>query len=396
MHAKLPGLLVLFIATGMSSSVAPLQAQSPAPDLPVAAPYAGEKPTKEIDNPNAGPTIGADHDNAPNPIPRMQLLFPLPGDEGDAGDGFAAAMAGRSPFANPLVGQVPLRGEYRATWFGSEPVSGQPANLGYFRQDLFVSSPIWQKSGQDEWSVSASMRDEIYQTHAILPDTRQAFPEDLWNIRFSTSYRYLFENGWIMGGAVSVGSASDKPFNGLEELTAGINAFLRIPSGDHNAWLFSLSYSPTGQLPYPIPTVAYVWQPSDTFRMNIGLPFMLMWRPTEDLTLDISYMLLTTLHVRESYRFSDQMRLYVAYDSESEAYLLADRVDNNDRFFNVDQRASTGTQILLTKKAWVDLSGGFVFDHYYFEGKNITSGTGVNRVDIGAGPYASAQLQLRW
>ena len=107
-------------------------------------------------------------------------------------------------------------------------------------------------------------------------------------------------------------------------------------------------------------------------------------------------MLLTTLHVRESYRYSDRMRLYVGYDSESEAYLLADRIDSNDRFFNVDQRASTGTQILLTKKAVVDLSGGYVFDHYYFEGKNIASGTGANRVDIGAGPYASAQLQLRW
>ena len=225
MCAKLPGLLVLLVAIGVGSSIAPLQAQTPAPGLPVAAPYPGENPAKPIDSSSTGPTVSSDHDPSPNPNLKMQLLFPLPGDEGDAADGFAAALAGRSPFANPLVGQVPLRGEYRATWFGSEPVSGQPTNLGYFRQDLFVSSPIWQKSGQDEWSVSASVRDEIYQTHAILPDTRQAFPEDLWNIRFSTSYRYLFENGWIAGGVVSVGSASDKPFNGLEEMTAGISAF---------------------------------------------------------------------------------------------------------------------------------------------------------------------------
>jgi hypothetical protein len=142
-------------------------------------------------------------------------------------------------------------------------------------------------------------------------------------------------------------------------MTAGINGFLRIPSGEHNAWLFSLSYSPTNQLPYPIPTVAYVWQPSEFFRMNVGLPFMLMWRPTEDCTLDISYMLLTTLHARISYRLSQQASVYLAYTSESEAYLLADRINNNDRFFNVDQRASTGVKLFLTKKASLDFSGGY-------------------------------------
>jgi hypothetical protein len=297
---------------------------------------------------------------------------------------------------NPAVGRTPFRADYRVTWFPSESVSLQNTNLGYVRQDFSLSFPLWQNRTSDEWSAAVNLRSEIFQTHAILPDTRQPFPDDLWNIRFSTTYRHLFDNGWIAGGSVSVGSASDKPFHSIDEMTAGVNAFLRIPSCEHNAWLFSLAYSPTGQLPIPIPGVAYVWQPSENFRANLGLPFQMMWRPVDDLTLDLSYMLLTTVHARATYRLCRPVRVYVAYASESEGYLLADRVSFNDRFFNVDQRLTAGAQIIFGPKASLDLSSGYVFDRYFFEGKNITSGTHFNRVDVGDAPFVSLQFQVRW
>jgi hypothetical protein len=301
-----------------------------------------------------------------------------------------------SPFLNPAVGRAPLRADYRATWFPSEPVSGQPTSLGYVQQDFSVTFPLWQNGTTDEWSASAHVRNEIFQTHAILPDTRQPFPDDLWNVRFSTTYRHLFDNGWIGGGSVSVGSASDRPFHGIDEMTAGVNAFLRVPQGEHNAWLFTLSYSPTGDLPFPIPGVAYVWQPSEYFRANLGLPLQVMWRPTDDLTLDLSYMLLTTVHARATYRLCRPVKLYAAYAWENESYLLADRPDSNDRFFYQDQRLTAGVQADLGRHTALDLSGGYVFDRHYFEGKNITSGTNFNRIDVDSGPYLSLQFQVRW
>jgi hypothetical protein len=294
------------------------------------------------------------------------------------------------------VGRAPLRAEYSAAWFPSEAVSGQNTNLSYVRQDLLVSFPCWQNGKCDELSASINVRNELFDTHAILPDTRQPFPDDLWSIRLGTTYRHLFENGWIAGGTVSVGSASDRPFNSFDEVVAGINAFLRIPSGEHNAWLFSLAYSSNAQLPFPIPMVAYVWQPNDHFRANLGLPFMLLWRPTDDLTFDLSYMLLTTVHARASYRLCRPVRVYVAYASESEAYLLADRPDVNDRFFNVDQRLTSGVQIWFSQRTSLDLSGGYVFGRYFFEGKSITRDTNFNRVDVEDGPYLALQLQVRW
>jgi len=180
------------------------------------------------------------------------------------------------------------------------------------------------------------------------------------------------------------------------ETINGWFAFLRVPPGEHNAWLFSLSYSPTGELPIPIPGVAYVWQPSDDFRANIGLPLVVWWRPMDDLTVDLSYMLLTTVHAKATYHLCRPIRLYVAYAWENEAYLLADRPDSNDRFYNVDQRLTAGAKINFSPQTSLDLSSGYVFDRHFFEGKSITSGTHFDRVDIGPGPYLALQFQVRW
>src|SRR5207244_7729232 len=122
-------------------------------------------------------------------------------------------------------------------------------------------------------------------------------------------------------------------FHSINEMTAGANAFLRIPQGEHNAWLFTLAYSPTSELPIPIPGVAYVRQPSEEFRMNIGLPFQVMWRPIDDVTLDFSYMLLRTVHARATYRLAPALRVYVSYDWGNEGWFLAERPNNNDRVY---------------------------------------------------------------
>jgi hypothetical protein len=229
----------------------------------------------------------------------------------------------------------------------------------------------------------------------ILPDTRQPFPDDLWSIRFGTAYRHLFDNGWIAGASVSFGSASDQPFHSIREMTAGVNAFLRVPQGEHNAWLFSLNYSSNSELPFPVPGVAYVWQPSEQFRANIGLPFQLFYRPWEDLTLDFSYMLLTTIHARATYRVCRPVRIYGGFDWSNESYLLAGRINENDRFFYYDKRLTAGVQVILGKHACLDFSGGYVFDRFYFEGRSL-SDSHQNRVDVGNGPFLAVQLQTRW
>jgi hypothetical protein len=239
------------------------------------------------------------------------------------------------------------------------------------------------------------LRAELFQTHAILPDTLQPFPEDLWVIRFGTTFRHLFDNGWIAGGGLNFGSASDRPFHSIDEMTGGVNLFLRVPQGEHNAWLFTLSYNATGELAFPLPGVAFLWQPSDCLRVNVGLPFQLWYRPWDDWTFDLSYVLLRTVHARTTYHLCKPVYVYAGYDWDNESYFLVDRPDVHDRFFYYEQRLSAGVRGRLFGWARYDLSGGFVFDRSFFESKNSSS-QNFNRVDVGDAPMLSLRLGVQY
>ncbi len=324
----------------------------------------------------------------PYPMPDRPAPVAAPAD-GPLLSPFAAA-----PWASPTVGHVPYAAAYRVTWLPDESVSGQGTHFGVVQNDASVRSPVWQ-CDSDELSVNFHVRESSLHTGAILPSTGQPFPDQLWDVRAGVGYRHLFDNGWIAGANVSFGSASNEPFHSVNELTAGVNAFLRVPQGEHNAWLFSLSYSPTGELSFPIPGVAFAWAPSEQFRMNIGLPFMVWYRPTEDLTLEASYMLLTTVHARATYRLCQPVRVYAGFDWSDESWYLVPRADDKDRLFYYEKRLSAGVVTNVGRQFLLDVSTGYVFDRFYFEGHNYND-RHFNRVDVESAPLLSVKAQLRW
>jgi hypothetical protein len=305
-----------------------------------------------------------------------------------------SSQMGGSLWDSPVLGHAVPRADYRIYWFPEEHVGGQPTNLAMVRQDLSLWYPIWQDC-VNEVAGSVHVRGEIFSTEAVLPNTGKSFPDELWNIRLGANYRHLFDNGWIAGGGVSFGSASDKPFHSIDEMTVGVNGFLRIPQGERNAWLFTLAYSPTSELAFPVPGVAFLWWPTDNFRMNIGLPFQINYRPIDEVTIDFSYMLLHTVHARVTYRPIKPLRFYVAYDWDNESYFLADRADVNDRLFYYDQRVTGGVAYDVCRGVALDLSGGYVFDRFYFEGQHFSDQNN-NRLNVGDGPFVALQCRVRW
>ena len=167
------------------------------------------------------------------------LLWPLTGGAQEIGgeesapalSPLPAGPGGYAPWLtlfNPTVGHARFRLTDRVTWFPEEPVAGQPTHLDAVQHDLAVAVPLWQDRTH-EWSAFATVRSAFFHTQAVLPDTQQAFPEALWQVRVGTAYRHQFANGWIGGGTLNVGSASDQPFASSHELFAGGNAFLRVP-----------------------------------------------------------------------------------------------------------------------------------------------------------------------
>jgi hypothetical protein len=335
----------------------------------------------------------------PYPLPRdpapSLATQPAPdAPKAPAADGPLLSPFTAAPWASPSVGHVPYVAAFRVTWLPDESVSGQATKLGLVQNDASVRFPLWQ-TDCDELSGSLHARVAFIQTGAILPDTDQPFPDQLWDLRAGVGYRHLFDNGWIAGANVSVGSASNEPFHSINEMTVGVNAFLRVPQGEHNAWLFSLNYSPTGELSFPIPGAAFAWAPSEAFHMNIGLPFMIHYRPVEDLTLEASYMLLTTMHARATYRVCKSLRVYTGFDWSSESWYVVPRPDVKDRLFYYEKRLSVGAATNLGRAFLLDVSTGYVFDRSYFEGHN-SNDRSFNRVDVGSAPLLSVQAQVRW
>jgi hypothetical protein len=322
--------------------------------------------------------------------------FPIEDPDAAAPEQEPPPAAARSPFgALALMGP---RGSgapgYRGPWFPSQPVRGRPTNLGFHRHELNLGCPLWME-GPDAVIATAGVTGSFFQTQAVLPDTGRPFPQELWNIRFGVLYSHQFDNGWSAGGRVSIGSASDRPFSRWDVLTPSVQAFLRVPSGERNAWMFTLMYSPTSQLPFPLPGLAYTYEPSDRFTANIGLPFVVVWRPTDQLTLEAFYLVLYTVRTRATWAFTPKLQSYVGFDWNNEAYLLADRQQEEDRFLAYDKRVTLGVQVDLHKHVTLDCSGGYSFDRFYFEGRGFNIGHR-DRVDVGNGPFGSVQLRARW
>ncbi|HEV2950184.1 MAG TPA: hypothetical protein VGX70_22585 [Gemmataceae bacterium] len=332
---------------------------------------------------------------APSDAPSSQGLDQQPRINPPPFDGPTPSMTGPAGLmGSPILGHMPVMADYRAFWIPTQPVSGQPTNLWMLRQDLSLIAPVWQDS-ENELSISARLRSEVQPSDAVFPISRIPLPEELWNIGVGGTYRHRFANDWIVGGSVLVGSASDKPFHGWDEMNIGLNTFLRVPQGDHNAWLFTLSYSPTAQISFPLPGVAFSWAPSDDFRANIGLPFQLMWRPTDDWTLDFSYMLLTSIHARATYHCWGPIRLYAGYDWENEAYLPVDRPQVKDRLFIYDMRLTAGAQAHLGSHWTFDLSSGYIFDRFYALGTGSALSNS-DRIHVDPGPFLALDCRLRW
>lgn len=153
-------------------------------------------------------------------------------------------------------------------------------------------------------------------------------------------------------------------------------------------------YSPVGNLNFPIPGVAYLWNPSDSFHASIGLPFSIAWRPLNDLMFNVSYMPLVTVNARATYRVFDKLFVFGGFESCQEAYLLADREDLSDRFLGFDKRLLVGVRSDVWR-AVVELGAGYSFDRYYGIGQNRVKNLH-DEITIDPAAFLLANLRLRF
>jgi len=284
---------------------------------------------------------------------------------------------------------------YFTTWFPSQPVDGRPDEVSIFRQNLSLGFPVWRGEG-DMLILNTDLRSTMYNTEVTLPRSGRQIPEQLWSVTVGTIFRHKFENGWSGATLLNVGSSGDKPFNSLKELNGTVLAFLTVPSGEQNSWMFSLFYSPLSEIPFPIPGIAYGWYVDETFQINLGIPFRVMWKPHPDVFVEASYMPVTTVHVQTGWKaFGGPLTIFGGYDWSNEAYQFSDRASHKDRFFSYAMTLSAGLRYDFPKYGTIEVLGGYAFDRFLFIGQGY-SDRNQDRLNLGAGPYLGANFRLRF
>ncbi len=313
---------------------------------------------------------------------------PGPGADGEAfsfgGDGFA--------MFGPSGDRAPLR--YHLSWAPERPVRGQNADFGFTAHELGASRKVWEE-GPGSLRLFATLRADLLDTDLILPDSGRPLPDTLWSARVGAGYVRRLQRGWVAGGNLSIGSAGDRPFSQFRDVDAGLLAFLHLPRDEGEGWNFALVYRPFSEFPYPLPAVSYSWRPSPDFRMNLGIPFQVMYRPADALTLNFSYMPLLTVRAQAVYRLPGSWRLFAAYDWGSRVWYLHDREDDDERLHLVVQNLAAGVRTDLTDQIGLELSAGYQFDRFFYAGDDYSDRDN-DRVRIDDGPLFSVRTAVRW
>ena len=282
-----------------------------------------------------------------------------------------------------------------AFWAPPTPVVGQQATLSMNAEFARVGAPLMvPREGEPLWLGIAKFGRLELATEAVLPDSGERVPSQLWLVETGVTHIRPQDDGGTLGGTFLFGTASDQPYAAGRDLTLMAVGFWQKPAANgRDDWSFSVFYSPTSQLPYPLPGVAYVWKPDDTLEAKIGLPGGIEYRPNDDWELSLTYFPLVNVAAVARRRLSEQASFFATYRTDTQIYFLADRLIEEDRFFVFDQRAAIGVERRLAGWFSLESTVSYLFYRTLFQGTSFSSG---RRDVVDFDPGIALAVQLLW
>lgn len=280
-------------------------------------------------------------------------------------------------------------------WAPAVGIDGQPATLGINAEYVRLGVPVGIPAEGKPLTIAIARFGRLeLATDAVLPDSGTPVPDQLWLVETGAMHVRPLADGGSLGGTFLFGSASDRPYAAGRDLTLMAIGFYTRPVGnDRDDWNISIFYSPTSQLPYPLPGLAYVWRPDETLEAKIGVPAAIEYRPDDDWTFSANYFPLVNFNATARRRLTDRLSMLAYYRTDTEIYFLADRVLDDQRFYVFDQRAAVGVEQSIAKGFSLEFTASYLFDRTLFQGTNFSSGrTDIVRFDSGLG----LGLQLLW
>lgn len=232
------------------------------------------------------------------------------------------------------------------------------------------------KDQDRRWSAGARAGRFETDRPVALPSGRGEVPHLLWSLEGGIGYHRKLGERRSWGGRVAVGSASDRPFDSIQEAELRAAAFYAAPSKESNAWLFFLNYSNNSTFlnGVPFPGFAYSWRrPKEGWQVTAGFPFIsASYQPDADWSLRAALFGAANFDAEAERRAWRALKLYAAFQRRPRQWLRADRRESRDRLVYDSMEARLGLRCPAGELADVDLSAGRSFDRRFFEARDAS------------------------
>lgn len=283
---------------------------------------------------------------------------------------------------------------YTLRFLPQQAVDGQPTELGFLRQQLQLGVPVY-KDDTNMVLLNGGVQNMLFQGSAVFPESGRLMTSQLWSVRMGPGYFRQLGDGWSLGLLSSVNISSDEPFKYSRDVNANVIGFLRIPANDTDSWMFSVMYAPLGEIPFPIPGVAYQWRPSQEWNINLGIPFSISYKPSDCWSFDFNWMPVRTFRLQSGYQLTDSLQLFARWQWTNESWFLSDREDDRERLFYYEMSVMGGLRYQLYDRIFAEFGAGYAFNRYFFNGRNFDDRDN-DRIGLAPGLMIQTGINMRF
>jgi hypothetical protein len=243
-----------------------------------------------------------------------------------------------------------------------------PSGNGGVVQHRFTATvPVYHDS-TDAISLSLGGASLHFGQVETLSGSNIQLPTDLWKIELGASFSRKLEDDKFEGARLSIGSASDQPFDGIAVTTFGGSAYYSWASSETSRWMLTVFVSNNNPiLNYiPIPGFVYIYQ-KGTFVGMFGFPFTsLIWSPVAPWMFSLSAFG-PTINAETGYGNPKGTQLFTGFSWTQQSFLREGRGDPKDRLYYDEKHLPIGVRFpLFGVKS--ELSTGYTFDRSLYEG----------------------------
>ena len=227
----------------------------------------------------------------------------------------------------------------------------------------------------------------------ISTDERGNFPADLYNLTVSLGAR----NSDIIA-EVMLNSRGDRPFNSMDEVSAGLFAFYRVWPRPHGGLFAGLVYFPFERIvpeevlpvSVPIPFLMYLHAAPDLFVMA-GIPTIVRWNPAKFLFFDFQYLPSRNITAWAGARSGRAFRVGPEFAWRQRNYLIAGREDKDEKLYQDHKQVGLKLSFRPLYVIEISLFGGYLFDTRRFTGETYGDVNDERKIDDG--PIANAEAK---